>query len=156
MKKMTVTVLVLVSLSFPAAALASGATTGFAGIWTSTDCATWWEENPDGTHDIDCDIWGDGSVIGLQIGPAESPGVIFRDWYATVCANNGSASTQFLAQGIGTHDGDYLNVAFTRAGCGSFNSGGFDDALYHDPGSDTLWTSDPDGDGWGLIWYRVN
>lgn len=92
----------------------------------------------------------------MQIGPADAPRVMFRDSYGSVCANNDSPSTQFVAQGMGISDGSFLNLTFTRSGCGSLKLGGYEDRLYHDPGSDTLWSGDPDDDGWGLVWYRVN
>jgi hypothetical protein len=48
-----------------------------------------------------------------------------------------------------------LWVTFYKSGCGAFGMGGYTIQLYHDPGSDTVW-EDPDGDGWGVTWYRAD
>jgi len=134
---------------------AAGALTGFAGNWTATDCATWWEENEDGSHDVDCSIWGDGSSLTLHIGPGDHPRVVFQDSYASTCANNGSSTERWVAAGSGEYDDIFLWLTFSKSGCGSFGMGGYGGVqLYHDPGSDTIF-EDGDGDGWGTNWYRA-
>ena len=123
---------------------------GFPGSWQSVDCAQWWEDG----H-VDCGVWGDGSELSLTIGQGDSPRIGLQDTYASWCANQGSNSTRFVASGYGTYSGGLLTPTYTKSGCGRVGAGGFVGAdLYHDPGSDMLW-EDPDGDGWGIIWYRV-
>ncbi len=123
---------------------------GFPGTWQAVDCAQWWEDG----H-LACDVWGDGSDLSLSIGRGDTPKVGLQDSYASFCANNGSTATRFVASGYGTYSGGQLTPTYTKSGCGRVGAGGFVGAdLYHDPGSDTLW-EDPDGDGWGIVWYRV-
>lgn len=124
---------------------------GFAGHYTATDCATWWEENPDGSHDIDCSVWGDDSAMTLDIGTGVHPSVLFIDTYATFCAN-ANLPTTYTAVGKGAFvDSNNLEVTFTSVFCG-------DVAMDVGPGMGlygpvpTLW-NDPDGDGWGTVWY---
>ena len=133
-----------------APAFAAGSATGFTGRWIAIDCATWWESpNP-----VDCGVWGDGSAMTMTIGPGATPAVIYQDTFASVCANNGSPSTRWVAAGTGTYEDTFLVVTFTKSGCGTFGMGGYEAQLYHDPGSDTIW-EDPDGDGWGTNWHRA-
>jgi len=140
---------VLAGLASPV--LAGSGATGFTGHWTTVDCAQWWED----PHVVNCELWGDGSRLTLAIGPGVTPTVVFQDFFASVCANNGSRSTRWIAAGTGEFDEAFLWPTYTKSGCGTFGMGGYGgDALYHDPGSDTLW-EDPDGDGWGYVWHRV-
>jgi hypothetical protein len=130
-----------------------GTAHGFAGDYTATDCATWWEENPDGSHDIDCSIWGDGSAMRLDIGAGSQPRVEFVDSYATVCANAGLPTT-FTAIGSGMFVDAYnLEVVFREASCGTVPFGDVEPIGLYGP-TPTLW-NDPDGDGWGTVWYPV-
>jgi hypothetical protein len=133
-----------------APALAGGPSTGYTGRWVAIDCATWWEE----PHVVDCGVWGDGSAMTLTIGPGGAPVVTYQDALASVCANNGSPATRWVAAGVGTYEDIYLFVDFGKSGCGRFGMGGYGTQLYHDPGSDTIW-EDADGDGWGTVWYRA-
>lgn len=139
----------LTALALAPSALAAGSSThGFAGRWTAVDCAAWWEDG----H-LDCSVWGDGSYQTLDIGRGDDPRIRFEDYYAGYCANNDSPSTHWVAAGYGQYDGPFLWPTYTKSGCGRFGSGGYaSGALYYDSGSDTIW-EDPDGDGWGLVWY---
>lgn len=153
--KVTAIAAIAVTQLFAASAMLGGhsSTHGYAGTWAAVDCATWWEEGPDG-HLVDCNTWGDGSIQTLTIGRGDAPRVTYQDAYASYCANNESPSTRWVAAGTGYYDGGQLWPVFSKSGCGAFGQGGYAGAaLYHDPGSDTLW-EDPDGDGWGLVWYR--
>jgi len=127
---------------------------GFAGRYAAVDCATWWEENPDGSHDVDCSIWGDGSAMTLDIAAGAHPSVAFVDTYATYCAN-AELPTIFTAEGSGSYlDANNLEVTFDSTRCGDIAvDAGFSSGLYGP--IPTLW-SDPDGDGWGTVWYPVS
>jgi len=123
---------------------------GFAGTWRSTDCAQWWEDG----H-LDCTVWGDGSGLWLFIGRGDAPRAIFLDDHATACANAGSNTTRWIGAGTGEYDDPFLWLTFEKSGCGVTFKGGYGGVqLYHDAGSDTVW-EDPDGDGWGVVWYRL-
>jgi hypothetical protein len=144
------------SLAVPSTALASpGTAYGFAGQYTAIDCATWWEENPDGSHDVECSIWGDGSTLTLQIGRGAKPRVVFIESSSTWCVDSGFEAV-FKGVGYGTFD-DPTNLAVTLPStwCGSVPLDGTASfGLYRDPGSKTLWW-DADGDGWGTVWFPV-
>jgi hypothetical protein len=128
-----------------------GTAYGFAGHYTATDCATWWEENPDGSHDIDCSIWGDGSAMTLDIAMGAQPRVELVDSYATFCAN-ANLPTTFTAVGSGTFlDANNLEVTFADTFCGTVALGEGEPLGLYGP-VPTLW-NDPDGDGWGTVWY---
>jgi len=131
----------------------AGTAYGFAGHYTATDCATWWEENPDGSHDINCSIWGDGSAMTLDIGMGAQPRVEFVDSYATFCAN-ANLPTTYTAVGSGVFvDANNLEVTFSDVFCGDVAMGGDVQRQMGLYGPDpTLW-DDPDGDGWGTVWY---
>ena len=127
---------------------ATSAASGFVGQWTTIDCAT----SPEGV--IDCDVWGDGSLMALRIGVGEHPRVTFQDFYASSCDNEGSPATHWVGAGRGTYEDIFLFVGLDKTGCGRTQMGAaVEFQFYHDPGSDTLW-EDEDGDGWGYIWYR--
>jgi hypothetical protein len=136
----------LMALAAPVAA--NSAATGFSGRWQSIDCASLEGAPPD------CSVWGDGSLQFMTIGPGATPAATYQDTYASVCADNGGPS-RWVAAGSGEYDDIFLWLTFTKSGCGTFGMGGYGGVqLYHDPGSDTIW-EDEDGDGYGLIWYRV-
>lgn len=146
----TLVAVVALFVAAPAALAADGAPSGFAGNWVSIDCAT------SETGQVDCDQWGDGSAMTMHIGQGDTPRVIFQDTYASYCANNGSASTRWVAAGSGEYDDIFLWLTFSKSGCGNVATGGYGGVqLYHDAGSDTIW-DDADGDGWGYIWYRMD
>ena len=126
-------------------------THGFAGVWTSIDCATWWEETPDG-HLVDCDRWGDGSTFKLIIGGGTSPHVVLLDDYASDCAD-GNTPTQLVGVGAGAYIDVWLFVEPLTVRCGPAR-GAMSVSYYYDLGSDTLW-EDEDGDGWGLVFRRA-
>jgi hypothetical protein len=143
----TVIALLVAFIATPASAAASSA---YTGNWISTDCASWWED----AH-LDCQQWGDGSFMTLHIGVGDAPRAVYRDSYASVCANNGSPSTRWVAAGSGEYDDIFLWLTFTKSGCGTFGDGGYGGVqLSTDVGSDTMW-EDEDGDGWGITWYRA-
>ncbi|TAK01417.1 MAG: hypothetical protein EPO36_05135 [Chloroflexota bacterium] len=143
----------LLLAAVPGFASAGGPPLGFAGVWTAVDCATWWEETPDG-HVVDCDVWGDGSTIILAVGRGANPHVFFADTYSSLCADQG-LPTSFSGVGRGTYEQAsgmlFIHVDTT---CGSVSQGWLDIGFYRDPGSDTLW-SDDDGDGWGWALTRL-
>jgi hypothetical protein len=129
--------------------LAIDPATGFTGRWQSIDCASYEGAPPD------CSIWGDGSLQTMTIGPGATPAATYQDAFASVCADNGSPSTRWVAAGSGEYEDIFLWLTFHKSGCGAFGMGGYGGVqLYHDPGSDTIW-EDEDGDGYGWIWYRV-
>jgi len=150
-RKRLIAVAAATALTFAVAAVALAApSSGFAGVWRSVDCAQWWEDG----H-VDCSVWGDSSQLSLTIGDGTAPRATFQDSYATVCANGGSSATRWVSAGSGAYEDVFLWLTFMKSGCGSFGQGGYGAAqLYHDPGSDTLW-EDEDGDGWGIVWYRL-
>jgi hypothetical protein len=127
-----------------------GSATGFSGVWTSIDCATWWEETPEG-HLIDCNRWGDGSALTLIVGKGASPHVLFRDSLESGCA---ARPTGRVGLGKGRYFEIWLLVEPLTERCGRSRLAR-SMSLYHDPGSDTLW-EDEDGDGWGLTWHRAS
>jgi len=128
--------------------VASSPGTGFTGRWESIDCASLEGAPPD------CSIWGDGSLQTMTIGPGATPAATYQDAFASVCANNGSPSTRWVAAGSGEYEDIFLWLTFDKSGCGTFGMGGYGGVqLYHDPGSDTIWQGA--GDGYGWIWYRV-
>jgi hypothetical protein len=135
-------------MSSTALATTPTAFAGFVGTWVTVDCAT----TPEG--DVDCDTSGDGSAMSMIIASGDRPSVTFQDSFATFCDGNGSRATRFVANGVGTYDGDFLWVDFANGGCGAVTTGALTFQLYHDPGSDTLW-EDEDGDGLGYIWHRA-
>ena len=97
----------------------------------------------------------------LQIGHGDAPRVTHRDSYATICANAGSPTTRWVGAGTGEYEVDGLTlwVHLTKTGCGNYVFA--DEVVFalfwccEDGSTDTLF-SDPDGDGWGTLWYRVN
>jgi hypothetical protein len=132
----------------PAALAAPPSASGFVGNWTTTDCAT------SESGEIHCEVWGDGSTMGLHIGTGDEPRATFVDFYASSCANGGRPNTHWVGAGTGAYEDIFLFVTLNKTGCGvaQMNSEVVFQ-LYHDLGSDTLW-EDEDGDGWGLMWFR--
>lgn len=127
--------MVLAQLAVAPAVLAAGPATGFSGTWATIDCATWWEEGPDG-HLIDCDVWGDGSSMTLVIAPGDTPQVTFQDAYASSCVNAGSSSTRWVGAGKGYYGDIYLFAPLPKTGCGTYQMrSSVQLELYHDPGS---------------------
>lgn len=156
MKRIVLGVMVLASLAVPSTAVASpGTAEGYMGQYSAIDCATWWEENPDGSHDVDCSIWGDGSTMTLQIGRGAKPRVVMTDAHSTGCVNAGLPRV-FTGIGYGVfEDSRNLAVNLPATWCGSVRlDEGASFGLYRDPGSRSLW-NDPDGDGWGTVWSPV-
>jgi hypothetical protein len=154
MKRIVFGLLVAVALAAPSAAMASpGTANGFTGQYTAIDCATWWQENPDGSHDVDCSIWGDGSTMTLQIGRGAKPRVELVDYHSTGCIGAGLPRV-FKGIGYGAfEDPNNLAVTLPSTWCGSVR---LDEAAsfgLYGP-EPTLW-NDPDGDGWGTVWYPV-
>jgi len=165
MKRVALALLMLASLAFAPAALAShGAPSGFVGNWTSVDCATYFEE-PFEVRCLDSGLayaWGDGSLQTLHIGHGDAPRVTYRDSYAIICANAESPSTRWVGAGTGEYVveeyGLALWVNLTKTGCGNYVFA--DEVVFslswccEDGSIETLF-SDPDGDGWGTLWYRA-
>jgi hypothetical protein len=156
MKRLVSGLVLVASLTLPPTAMASpGDANGFTGAYTAIDCATWWQEDPDGSHDVDCSIWGDGSTMTLQIGRGAKPRVIHIDYYSEWCVDTGLPRV-FKAIGYGEfEDANNLAVTLPTASCGSVLLDVVATfSVYRDAGSRTLW-NDPDGDGWGTVWYPV-
>ncbi len=151
MRRFAIGLMILASLAFAPGVLASPSSThGFSGNWVTTDCAT----GSDGQ--IECEIWGDSSLMTLAIGRGDSPRVTFQDSYAISCDRAGSPSTRWVGAGTGTYFEIWLFATFTKTGCGTYQMGSAVELqFYYDSGSDTLW-EDEDGDGWGYIWYRAH
>jgi hypothetical protein len=106
----------------------SASSSVFAGTWLSIDT--------------------DGSTQLLAVGEGTTPAVIYEDFYASSCAESGSASTHFVATGRGTIDDGTLWVEFRNGGCGRNTIGPFGLGFSYDSGSDTL------TDDFGITWYR--
>jgi hypothetical protein len=106
----------------------SAASSVFAGTWLSIDT--------------------DGSTQVLAVGEGATPAVIYEDFYASSCAEGGSASTHFVATGRGAVDNTTLWVEFRNGGCGRHAIGPFGLGFSYDSGSDTL------TDDFGITWYR--
>ncbi len=137
----------------PVATAAAPGPAGYAGVWETIECPTW----EDGGHGFRCDLWGDGSTLRLVVAPGDAPRLLHTDSYSSYCADDlDSPVVHWVSRGIGSYDETGMLWAdFTTGGCGSVDIGPHTmGALYLDPGSDTLWL-DPDGDGWGLTWWRV-
>lgn len=161
MKRLAVSFLVLASLTFAPAALASSTPSGFVGIWTSIDCPSVGGATPDCSvpwfyDDSGNPIYGDASVQTLRISQGLMPRITYEDSYARTCDNGGSPSTRWIAAGTGEYDPPFevLWANFTKSGCGVYAMGGYTIQLYYDPGSDTIW-EDSDGDNLGTLWSRV-
>jgi len=118
--------LILVTATAAAAAAPNSA---FTGLWVSTDT--------------------DGSTQLLKVSGGTTPSVLYQDFYASVCANNGSRSVHWTASGTGTVDGDALFASFKTSGCGSFGIGAYESPWFYDGATDTL--TDP----YDVTWYRV-
>lgn len=119
------------------------------GTWESIDCASTGEG-------VDCNVWGDGSTMFLTIGSTREPTVELVDTYSTYCADQG-LDTVFTATGQGDYVRDGIWLNFDGSWCGStpVDIAPYSVGLYFDPGSGTMW-EDPDGDGWGYVWYRIS
>jgi hypothetical protein len=168
MKRLALGLLILASFSLSPAVVARPIwSDGPAGLWISTDCATFWE-NVNGTHAYDCDRFGDKSAMSLDIAEGARPAVRFVDTYATICADAGLA-TRFVGIGYGefTDPDDLAQTMFvtlTGTWCGTVPMGerggiplSFGQA--DNPGDDSLWQdSDPNPTPeheWGYVWYRA-
>lgn len=155
MKRVAFCLLVAASLMLAPTTLAASPTaSGFVGNWTTTDCAT----TPLG--EIHCEVWGDGSVMGLHVGSGDTPRVVFQDFYAGSCAAGGRGSTHWVGAGTASYEDIFLFAPLDKTGCGTEQQGSqVTLQFYYDPGSDTLWGGEPigqgEGDDWGYIWYRV-
>jgi hypothetical protein len=160
MKRLALSLLILGSLTFAPAALATSTPSGFVGRWTAIDCPS------EGGAPADCSIpwryddlgnpiYGDASALILRVSQGLAPAVTYEDTYASSCDNNDSPSTRWIAAGTGEYDDPFLWANFTKSGCGAFAMGGYSIQLYYDPGSDTIW-EDTDGDNLGTIWTRAN
>ena len=90
----------------------------------------------------------DGSSQLLVVSRGASPSVVYQDFYASSCDNFGGAATHWVAAGMGSVDGDLLEVWFHKSGCGTFQKGGYGDAYLYDAGTDTL------TDTFGIVWSR--
>ena len=103
--------------------------TSFTGIWLSTDT--------------------DGSSQMLTVSSGASPSVVYQDFYASGCDNDGVPTTHWTAAGKGRIEGDTLYASFHKSGCGRFLQGGYTDTYTYDSGSETL------VDGFGITWARA-
>jgi len=158
MKRVSFALLVFVLLTFAPTTIASHTPTSrFVGSWTAIDCPSVGGAAPDCSVPWFGDVYGDASLMTLQIGRGLTPPVKYQDSYASSCDNNGSPSTRWVASGTGEYAPpfDFLWANFTKSGCGAFGMGGYSIHLYHDPGSDTIW-EDTDGDNHGTLWSRAH
>ncbi|MEO7663765.1 MAG: hypothetical protein ABIV26_01455 [Candidatus Limnocylindrales bacterium] len=121
---------ILLAVAIPASAIATPASSPFAGRWTSTDT--------------------DGSSQLLVVSGGASPSVVYQDFYASGCDNHGGPATHWVGAGQGDIEGDTLVVEFHKSGCGNFLQGGYEDWYAYDAGADTL------VDGFGIEWSRSN
>jgi hypothetical protein len=112
-----------------APASAARPASSFTGNWTSTDT--------------------DGSSQTLTVSSGGSPSVVYQDFYASGCDNEGAPATHWTAAGKGFVDGDDLIVSFHKSGCGRFIQGGYLDVYSYESGSDTL------VDTFGITWTRA-
>jgi hypothetical protein len=118
------------ALALPALTLAAAPAGPFTGSWVSTDY--------------------DGSHQTLVVSSGKRPSVIFQDFYANGCDTFGGPATHWVSAGTGSVDGDVLWISFRKSGCGNFLSGGYEDAVTYDAGSDTL------TDSADIVWTRSN
>jgi hypothetical protein len=123
------------------------------GIWVTIDCAQWWEDG-----EADCSKWGDGSSLSLTIGPGGAPVIILEDNYSYQCDLAGLDMT-FTATGTGDYVNDGIWLNFGQTWCGSTAAeevvAPWSDFAYYDSSGGSLWSGDPDGDGWGYDWDRL-
>lgn len=168
MKRLTLGLLILASLTLAPAAVANPSwSRALAGLWITTDCATFWQ-SVDGTHAYDCERFGDHSAMSLDIGEGARPMVRFVDTYATSCAEAGFP-TRFVGIGYGefTDPDDLAQTMFvtlTSTWCGTEPMGEFGGIPLAGPAvkgdNDSLWQdSDPnptENHDWGYVWYRGN
>ena len=112
-----------------APASAARPASSFTGNWTSTDT--------------------DGSSQTLTVSSGGSPSVVYQDFYASGCDNDGVPTTHWTAAGKGRIEGDTLYAFFHKSGCGRFLQGGYTDTYTYDSGSETL------VDGFGITWARA-
>lgn len=116
----------------------------YAGLWTTTDCAT----TP--ASIVDCSRWGDGSTIRLTIGPGERPEAQYLDDAVDRCGPGGGPGPR-VATGTGVFDGPFLWLTFNNVDCPTpSESWASEMSLYLGPTEPTIWF-DPDGDEWGLV-----
>ncbi len=141
------------------AGAATGKPSGFAGSWTAIDCATGDNESQSG---MDCSVWGDASTLTLQVTKGDAPRFVYSDSYSMECALAGSSATRLVVTGTGYYETNEFDQTFlypvtASAHCGNVVLEGFDlSGIYWDEGSDSLWSGDPDGDGWGIGWARAH
>ena len=123
---------------------------GFAGTWTATNCAT---HSLGGDRlDFDCDRWGDGSSIALEIGHGEPTSVRVSRGSGAACSGSGTLNTTPPQPA----DGTFLFIEFSDPSCDVIALG--DDHashLYLEPNDRRIWFDD-DGDDWGLFWIRTD
>jgi len=122
---------------------------GFTGIWTTTNCASW-----DGADPLspvtDCGRWGDGTGLTLVIRAGEPREISISGPSAPACSGTGVIDTETKGPG-----GAFLFVTFARVGCGDISLGSDLSApFYLEPDGHRIWLDD-DGDRWGLFWARV-
>jgi hypothetical protein len=128
MRRLASTVAVAGLLALMLAPAATAASNPFAGVWTSTDPF-------------------DGSTQMLVVSGGSAPAVTYQDSYAQTCANNGSGSTHWVANGRGEIQEYGMLVDFGFGGCGSYRwVDGYPAWLYFDSG--TLM------DNFGNVWHR--
>jgi hypothetical protein len=125
------------------------ALTGFSGRWTSTNCAMW--EGSDAViPTIDCDRWGDGTGLILEIGQGETREISISGSSAPACGGTGIPDLDAVGPG-----GTFLWVMFDRTDCGDIGPGpDLGASFYLEPDGRRIWLDD-DGDDWGMFWSRV-
>jgi hypothetical protein len=121
---------------------------GFVGSWTATNCAT--HSLGGDPLNIDCDRWGDGAAIALEIRPGEPAAFQVSTNGGTVCSGSGTLETVPPQPA----DGTFLWIEISDPSCDVIALG--DDLashLYLEPNGRRIWFDD-DGDDWGLFWIR--
>ena len=162
-------IVLLASFATAPAAAGGPPIRAMSGNWIAVDCATWWQSF---THDVNCELFGDKSVMALTIGPGVTPAVRFVDTYSTYCVEDGFAP-RFVGLGSGRYFTDptfegagFLEVTLTDTRCGTDPAPDYthsSDGAFTVAGptvrgdSDELWddwTCDGCDTDWGTVWYR--
>jgi hypothetical protein len=121
---------------------------GFAGSYSATNCAT--HSLSDDQLTFDCERWGDGATIALEIGSGNPASIqLFTDTGHS-CSGSGTLNTTPPQPAEGT----FLWIETSDPSCDFIDLG--DDLashLYLEPNGRRIWFDD-DGDNWGLFWIR--
>jgi len=80
----------------------------------------------------------DGSTQLLILSSGSEPSVVYEDFFASVCADNGVASTRWVAAGQCDVGDQTMAVTFHKTGCGVFGMGGYQEVFAYDAAADAL------------------